>query len=115
MRDETSQALRARLNDTQPFVLLDVREPFERELAKIPTSSPCVDVFIPMRELSARIGTLRAKTAAANVPIIVYCHHGVRSLMVAEWLGIQGFENVRNLAGGIDDYSLHADPSVPRY
>jgi sulfur-carrier protein adenylyltransferase/sulfurtransferase len=86
-------------------VLLDVREPDEREVARIEPS-----LHIPMNDLSARL---------ADVPkdkrIIVYCHHGGRSLMVASYLEGQGYQNLGNLDGGIDAWSRKVDPSMPRY
>jgi rhodanese-related sulfurtransferase len=48
-------------------------------------------------------------------PVVVYCHHGMRSLDVTVWLRAQGVENVRSLAGGIDRWSLEMDQKVPRY
>ena len=85
--------------------LLDVRLPWEHETARLPGST-----LIPMHEIARRVGELdRTK------PVIVYCHHGVRSLQVALFLERSGFSDVINLSGGIDAYSLEADPSIPRY
>ena len=47
--------------------------------------------------------------------IVVFCHHGVRSLSVADWLRRQGVENCQSMAGGIDRWSALIDPAVPRY
>jgi rhodanese-related sulfurtransferase len=47
--------------------------------------------------------------------IVVFCHHGVRSLSVADWLRRQGVENCQSMAGGIDLWSARIDPAVPRY
>lgn len=47
--------------------------------------------------------------------IVVYCHHGARSLSVVMWLREQGFANAQSLRGGIDAWSQQVDPSVPRY
>ena len=84
--------------------LLDVREPWEHELARIEPAS-----LVPMNELPRRLGSLDRSRA-----IVVYCHHGVRSDMAAEWLRSQGYP-ARNLAGGIDRWSREVDPSIPRY
>lgn len=84
--------------------LLDVREPWEHKLARIEPAT-----LVPMNQLPGRLGTLDRSRA-----IIVYCHHGVRSDMAAEWLRSQGFP-ARNLAGGIDRWSREVDPSIPRY
>lgn len=84
--------------------LLDVREPWEWAIGKIgePTQ-------LPMNQLPTELQSLdRARE------VIVYCHHGSRSGMAAEWLRSQGFR-ARNLAGGIDRWSREIDPSVPRY
>ncbi len=48
-------------------------------------------------------------------PLILFCHHGVRSLHVAAWLRERGVENAQSMAGGIDQWSREIDPSVPRY
>ena len=85
--------------------LLDVREPAELALAALPEAR-----HIAMREVPARLGELdRAK------PLVVMCHGGSRSRRVAEYLVQHGFEQVFNLAGGIDAWSVEIDPSVPRY
>ncbi len=84
--------------------LLDVREPWEHKVARIEASR-----LVPMNELPGRLESLDRSRA-----IIVYCHHGVRSDMAAEWLRSQGFP-ARNLAGGIDRWSREVDPSIPRY
>ncbi|MFW5652946.1 MAG: rhodanese-like domain-containing protein [Planctomycetota bacterium] len=93
-----------------PHVLYDCRTPPEREMAKIEGDS----VFIPMQELAERVDELE-KYRDAEAPLIVYCHHGVRSLRVAAWLQQQGFENARSMAGGIDGWSHAIDPDVPIY
>jgi rhodanese-related sulfurtransferase len=86
-------------------VLLDVREPDEREVAHIEPS-----IHIPMNEVPARLAEL-----PKDKRVIVYCHHGGRSLMVASYLEGQGYQNLGNLDGGIDAWSRRIDPSVPRY
>lgn len=84
--------------------LLDVREPWEHKLARIEAAR-----LVPMNELPGRLASLDRSRE-----IIVYCHHGVRSDMAAEWLRTQGFP-AKNLAGGIDRWSREVDPSIPRY
>ncbi|MFE5670776.1 ThiF family adenylyltransferase [Agromyces sp. NPDC056523] len=91
-------------SDARP-VLLDVREPWEADLAAIPGST-----LIPLHELGGRAGEL---DPAASV--VVYCHLGVRSRLAAEHLASIGFAEVRNLAGGIDAWSRDVDASVERY
>jgi rhodanese-related sulfurtransferase len=85
--------------------LLDVREPDEREAAAILPSA-----HIPMRDVPARIAEL-----PKDKEIVVYCHTGMRSMMIAGFLESRGFDRVTNLAGGIDAWSVTVDPSVPRY
>ena len=86
-------------------MLLDVREPWEAEIAAIDGS-----VLIPLGDLGDRAGEL---DPAASV--VVYCHLGVRSRLAAEHLASIGFADVRNLAGGIDAWSRDVDASVERY
>lgn len=86
------------------LLLLDVREPWEHDVARIGDSE-----LIPMNELPARLDSI-----ARSRPIVVYCHHGVRSDMAAEWLRSHGFA-AKNLTGGIDRWSREVDPAVPRY
>jgi rhodanese-related sulfurtransferase len=87
-------------------LLLDVREPWEAETASIPGAK-----LIPMGEITSRAHT----ELDPDQPIVVYCHHGARSLSVAMWLRGQGFDHAQSLAGGIDNWSRTVDPSVPRY
>jgi rhodanese-related sulfurtransferase len=86
-------------------LLLDVREHEERETARIEPS-----IHIPMGEIEARKSEL-----PADRTIVVYCHHGGRSQMVAAYLEQEGFRSVINLRGGIDAWAVEVDPSVPRY
>jgi rhodanese-related sulfurtransferase len=86
-------------------VLLDVREPWELEKARIDGAQ-----HIPMREVPARLSEL--DTGAAVVAI---CHHGGRSQQVAMFLEKNGFAEVHNLVGGLDAWSRTVDPAVPVY
>jgi adenylyltransferase/sulfurtransferase len=83
---------------------LDVREPWEYGLARIPGA-----VLIPLGELAGRLGELDPAR-----PVAAYCHHGSRSLHALHLLNGAGFADIAHLAGGIDAYS-RLDPSVPRY
>lgn len=98
-------SLAAELADGTPPVLLDVREPWEADVAAIDGS-----VLIPLGELGERLGEL---DPAASV--VVYCHLGVRSEYAARMLASAGFTDVRNLAGGIDAWSREVDERVVRY
>ena len=86
------------------FTLLDVREPWEAEIAALPGS-----VLIPLGEISDRLGELDA-----SKPVIAYCHGGVRSMHAAKKLQEAGLQ-VRSMAGGIDGWSRTVDTDVPRY
>lgn len=86
-------------------VLLDVREPWEYEKARIEGSR-----LIPMRELPARFAELDDERE-----VVAICHHGGRSMQVAMFLEKQGFKRVHNLVGGIDAWSRTVDPAVPLY
>lgn len=94
------------LENGQPVCLLDVRQPWENELASLPNS-----LLIPLNELAQRAKEIQPDKRT----VIVYCHHGIRSLSAAGFLDRLGFENVKSLAGGIDAWSCEVDPNVPRY
>jgi len=86
-------------------VLLDVREPSERDQAVIEPS-----LHIPMGEVPERIDEL-----PKDRELVVYCHGGFRSAMIAGFLESRGFPSVANMTGGIDAWSVAVDPKVPRY
>lgn len=95
------------LQAANPPVLLDVREVEEHHFAALPDSK-----LIPLREIPDRVSELEAWK---DRDVVVYCHHGVRSLHAIGWLRQQGFAKLRNLSGGIDAWSREVDASVPRY
>jgi rhodanese-related sulfurtransferase len=99
---ELSQELRA---PSRPLLVLDVRENSEREVGHIEPS-----LHIPMGQVSRRVGEI-----PKDRRIVVYCHHGGRSAMVAAYLDSAGYKDVANLTGGIDAWSSEIDPQVPRY
>lgn len=101
------QELAARLKAGEPVYLLDVRKPWEHELASLPASR-----LIPLDELPARAGEI---DCPEGTPVVVYCHHGIRSLSAANFLEALGRGAVFSLAGGIDAWSLQIDLNVPRY
>jgi rhodanese-related sulfurtransferase len=88
--------------------LLDCREPSEFQICRIDGA-----VLIPMNEIPLRVQEV--DSLAEDRTVVVYCHHGVRSLNVTNWLRHNGIENVQSMAGGIDDWSRSIDPTVPRY
>ncbi len=97
--------LRAWVDQGREIVILDVRTPQEFEIARLPGS-----ILIPLQELPDRLAEL---DPAAT--IVAHCHHGMRSARAVNLLREVGFARTKNLAGGIDAWSLSVDPSVPRY
>ena len=90
----------------EKFILLDVREPWELEKASLEWSKN-----IPMGEVPSRAH----QELDPDEPIVVICHHGLRSLSVTTWLRQQGFEKVQSMRGGIDGWARTVDPKVPLY
>src|SRR5437764_10531553 len=107
VRQISVRQLAERLAAGEPVYLLDVRQPWEHETAALPGSR-----LIPLNELPARAGEVDPPDGAA---VVVYCHHGVRSLSGAALLERLGFRDVASLAGGIAAWSRFVDPAVPRY
>jgi rhodanese-related sulfurtransferase len=101
--------LQAQQADGQQPVLLDVREAWEVALART-QDHPLPPRCIPMHEVPGRLAELDA-----GQPVWVLCHHGMRSAQVALFLERHGFEQVFNVAGGIDAWAVDVDPRVPRY
>jgi rhodanese-related sulfurtransferase len=103
----TVRELADRQSKGQPVLLLDVRQPEENALVALPDS-----VLIPMQELPQRWTEIQAPNGS---DIVVYCHHGIRSRMAANFLMKCGLINVFSLAGGIDAWSEQIDSKLPRY
>lgn len=91
----------------KPLHIVDVREPWERAIAKLPDQQ-----HIPLDELPGRVGELKP---AAGALVVLYCHVGVRSLAAAAFLEDQGLHGIASLAGGIDAWAQQIDPSIPVY
>jgi rhodanese-related sulfurtransferase len=102
----TCQELHERLERGEKPRLIDCREIWEHNVARIEGSE-----LIPMDQIPAHLEGLRDNSD----DVVVYCHHGVRSLQVVRWLRQQGVSNCCSLAGGIDFWSQTVDTSVPRY
>ena len=98
--------LKRRLDAGEKIRMVDVREPFEFEQARIEGGE-----LIPMRTVPGSLEAFRA----SHEPLVIFCHHGVRSLQVVDWLRSQGLPDCTSLAGGIDRWSLEIDPTIPRY
>lgn len=99
--------LNRKLGSDESIHLLDVRQPWERDIATLPDSQ-----LVPLPELQARVAEIKP---AAGTLLVVFCHHGIRSLTAARFLEQTGFPAVVSLAGGIDAWSREVDPTVPRY
>ena len=89
------------------FLLLDCREVDEHGKVHIPQAT-----LLPMSELAGRLGDLERHRDGR---VVVHCHHGGRSLRVANWLRQQGFAGAQSMSGGIDQWAIEIDPSLPRY
>ena len=86
-------------------VLLDVREPWEFERARIQGAQ-----LVPMREVAGRLDEIDPAK-----PVVAICHHGGRSMQIALFLEKAGYNNVHNLVGGVDAWSRTVDPAIPLY
>jgi rhodanese-related sulfurtransferase len=84
---------------------VDVREKWEYDTSRIEGST-----LIPLREIPANLARLEEAGE-----IVLFCHHGMRSLDAAAWLRSQGVESARSMAGGIDRWAMEVDSAVPRY
>ena len=95
------------LSSEEQILLLDCRQQEEHDLVRLSDST-----LIPMDALPNRVDELRNQMEKR---IVVYCHMGVRSEMVCQWLRDQGFPNVQTMTGGIDAWALTIDTTLPRY
>ena len=101
------QSVHQQLASGEELVLLDCREQDEWDLVHIQGAD-----LVPMSTLAesgAKLEPWREK------PIVVYCHHGGRSLQVARWLRQQGFDGVQSMRGGIDQWAAQIETDLPRY
>lgn len=101
----TPAEVKQRVDRGERLLLVDVREPWEAQLCSIPGAK-----LIPMGSIPANLQQLDS-----DEDVICYCHHGMRSLDVANWLRAQGVAGAKSMAGGIDRWSVEVDPKVPRY
>ena len=105
MPEITPQELKARLDRNDRPLLVDVRQDWETKLCRLDNA-----VHIPIEEIEVRTDELNP-----DDEIVVYCHQGVRSAAVADYLRQLGFKDVKNLAGGLDFWARTVDPSMRRY
>ncbi|MBC8165538.1 MAG: rhodanese [Bryobacteraceae bacterium] len=96
------------MDSGEPIFLVDVRESQEHAICRIDGSE-----LIPVSAVPGSLPMLESK--ADEMTLVVFCHHGMRSMNVVNWLRGQGITNCQSMAGGIDRWSLEVDPSVPRY
>ena len=101
------QTVKQRLDAGEEFLFIDCREQKEYDLVRIEGAN-----LIPMSEFPDRVAELEEHR---NSDIIIHCHHGGRSLNVANWLKQNGFANPLSMAGGIDVWAQEIDTSLPRY
>lgn len=101
------QAVKSKLDAGDDFLLLDCREVDEYQTVNIKGAR-----LLPMSQLMTRVGEIEEFKDKA---VVVHCHHGGRSLKVANWLRQQGFLQAQSMAGGIDEWATGIDPSLPRY
>ena len=106
MNKEISAADAAILRtNNKEAVFLDVREDAELAICRIDGA-----FHIPMSEVPVRYGAL-----PKDVPLVVLCHHGMRSLSVVQYLEAKGYKNAINLSGGIHAWPIEVDPGMQRY
>lgn len=94
-----------RRREGEPVTVLDVREPWEVEVCRIPGS-----LAVALDTLPERVGDLPREGM-----LVLVCHHGMRSLRAAAWLRAHGFGNAVNLAGGIDAWAREVEPGMRTY
>ena len=102
----TPEEVKVKLDAAESFTLLDVREPWEFETARIDGAK-----LMPMGDVPSRAH----QELDPEEHVVVLCHHGVRSMNVTAWLRQQGFEKVQSMRGGIDAWSRSVDGKVPTY
>jgi adenylyltransferase/sulfurtransferase len=97
--------VKRRLDAGEQLLLVDVREPWEFDICRIAGAK-----LMPLGSLPSNLPVFEQADE-----IIIYCHHGMRSLDAVAWLRQQGVEGARSMAGGIERWSREVDPAVPRY
>ena len=97
--------VKQRLDRGDKFLLVDVREPWEHDLCRLPGAK-----LVPLGAVASSLAVFEQADE-----VVIYCHHGKRSLDATVWLRQQGVEGARSMAGGIERWSVEIDPKVPRY
>ena len=101
----TPHDVKQRLDRGEHFLLVDVREPWEHQTCRIEGSK-----LVPLGTVPANLALFEKAEE-----VVLYCHHGMRSLDAVAWLRAQGVEGARSMSGGIERWSAEIDPTVPRY
>ena len=101
------EEVKAKLDAGEPLQLIDVRE--DQELAVC-----AIEGAEHISMMSLFLG-LKKTAAAQDTPIVVICHHGIRSLEATKFLKMQGFEDVKSMAGGVEAWAQRVDPTMARY
>ena len=105
----TVKDLAQTLTSSEALQLIDVREPWEIETASLPDF-----VNLPLSQFAEWSEVIQTRLDPEKETLVL-CHHGMRSAQMCQWLINQGFTDVKNIAGGIDAYSIAVDSSIPRY
>lgn len=101
----TPRDVKSRLDRGEKFLLVDVRQQWEYDACRIEGAK-----LVPLGSIPENLALFEQAE-----DVVVYCHHGMRSLDAAAWLHSQGVTGARSLAGGIERWSLEIDSTVPRY
>ncbi|MGA8073759.1 MAG: rhodanese-like domain-containing protein [Candidatus Acidiferrales bacterium] len=101
----TPREVKEHLERGDKFLFVDVREPWEHQTAHIEGAK-----LIPLGQIPASLAEIEAAGE-----VVIFCHHGMRSLDAAAWLRSQGVEGARSMTGGIERWAVEIDPKVPHY
>jgi rhodanese-related sulfurtransferase len=105
VREITPKELKVRLDAGEAIDIIDIREAWELHQSRLAEA-----MHIPMNDIPASLDRI-----PRDKPVVLMCHMGSRSAMVANWMQKQGYDNVYSLAGGIDRWAEEVDPSIPVY
>jgi adenylyltransferase/sulfurtransferase len=97
--------LKVKMENGAKVLVVDVREPWEHQIASIAGAT-----LVPLNSLPANL-----KMFEGAEEVVIFCHHGMRSLNAAAWLRSQGVDGARSLTGGIERWSTEIDSNVPKY
>ena len=107
----TCQETSALLQSDKPMLLVDCREPEEHAIVNIESAK-----LIPMQSIPNQLDSIKEGLEdLEKTPLVIYCHHGMRSAQVATWLRGNGFPQAQSMAGGIDAWACEIDPNLDRY